>query len=122
MTEKFLTLLDLAVLAINVAAVVVIVGGFAIVTLRYALRLRKLSRSRNFARFKIEFEHALILGLEILILAQLIETIIVTPTLQSLAYLAAIVVVRTVLNWSLILEIEGRWPWQSAADEEEMHV
>ena len=57
------------------------------------------------------------LGLEILVLADVIETITVTPTYQSLAVLAFLVVVRTVVSWTLGLEIEGRWPWQPEMEE-----
>jgi uncharacterized membrane protein len=109
-------------MAISVAAVTVIFGGFALAASRYALRFRGLSRSQNFGRFKVELGHALMLGLEILILADVIETITVTPTFQSLAYLASIVVIRTAVSWSLALEIEGRWPWQPPVVEEQGHA
>lgn len=44
--------------------------------------------------------------------ADIIKTVAVTPTLNDVAVLAAIVVIRTFLSWSLELEISGRWPWQ----------
>ena len=120
--EQILKFLEQAGTMISVAAVAVIVGGFAYAAACYALRFRGLSRSQNFDRFKIELGRALLLGLEILILADVIETITVTPTFQSLLFLAAIVVVRTVVSWSLTLEIEGRWPWQQAVAEEQAHA
>ena len=46
--------------------------------------------------------------------ADIIKTVAVTPTLESVAVLAAIVVIRTFLSWSLELEISGRWPWQKS--------
>ena len=122
MTEQILRFLEQAGVAISVAAVAVIVGGFALAASRYALHFRALSRSQNFGRFKVELGHALILGLEILILADVIETITVTPTLQSLAFLACIVVIRTAVSWTLTLEIEGRWPWQTPVAEEQGHA
>lgn len=122
MTEQILRYLEHAGMLISFAAVAVIVGGFALAASRYALHFRGLSRSQNFGRFKIELGHALILGLEILILADVIETITVTPTLQSLAFLASIVVIRTAVSWSLTLEIEGRWPWQVAVAGEQGHA
>lgn len=59
---------------------------------------------RNLAR-------VILLGLEVLILADIIKTIVVDQTPQSVAVLGIIVVVRIVLSWSLQVEIEGTWPW-----------
>ncbi|MBI3215473.1 MAG: DUF1622 domain-containing protein [Mycobacterium sp.] len=62
---------------------------------------------------------AILLGLEFLVAADIIRTVAVTPTAQSVAVLAGIVLIRTFLSFSLELEITGRWPWQkpiSAAD------
>ena len=89
-----------------------IVVGFVRAAWRYARRLGDKTRKDNFNLFKVELGDALLLGLEILVLADVIETITVTPTFESLAYLAAIVVVRTAVSWTLTLEAEGRWPWQ----------
>ena len=48
-----------------------------------------------------------------------IETITVTPTFESLAFLAAIVIVRTAVSWTLTLETEGRWPWQVSTEDQD---
>lgn len=55
---------------------------------------------------------ALLLGLEFLVAADVIRSVAIAPTLNSVAVLALLVVVRTFLNWTLELELEGRWPWQ----------
>lgn len=64
---------------------------------------------RQFRRF---LGRSILLGLELLVAADIIRTVAVTPSLTSVAVLAAIVVIRTFLSWSLELEITGRWPWQ----------
>ena len=51
-------------------------------------------------------------------LADVIETITVKPTFRSLAVLAGLVIIRTAVSWTLALEIEGRWPWQTPAKDE----
>ena len=61
--------------------------------------------------FRATFGRAVLLGLEILVAADLIRTIAVEPTLKNLAILALLVVIRTFLSWALEVEIEGRWPW-----------
>jgi len=55
---------------------------------------------------------SILLGLELLVAADIIRTVAVSPTLESVAALAVIVLIRTFLSWSLELEITGRWPWQ----------
>jgi len=51
----------------------------------------------------------------VLIIADIVRTIIVDPTLESVAVLGAIVVIRIVLSFALEVEIEGTWPWQRGA-------
>jgi len=118
-TEQILEYLEKAGYAISLFAVAVIIVGFAIAAWRYARRFRGTTQENNFEQFKVELGSALMLGLEILVLADVIETIAVTPTFVSLALLAAIVIVRTVVSWSLTLETEGCWPWQVPVEDEE---
>ncbi len=118
MLEQILRYLDQAGVAISLFAVAVIIAGFALASGRYALRFREAAPAQNFSSFKIELGHALLLGLEILVLADVIETITVTPTFASLGVLAFLVIVRTAVSWTLTLEIEGRWPWQPPNEEQ----
>ena len=96
----------------------VIVAGFAQAAGRYVLRFPGQKLEQNFEAFKIELGRVLLLGIEILVLADVIETITVKPTFSSLAVLAFLVVVRTLMSWTLTLEIEGHWPWQASAEDE----
>lgn len=119
MSEQVLTYLERAGGLISLFAVLIIVVGFALASGRYALRFQKVAPAENFSDFKIELGRALLLGLEILVLGDVIETITVKPTFSSLGVLAFLVVVRTVVSWTLTLETEGRWPWQPAAEGQE---
>ena len=56
---------------------------------------------------------SILLGLELLVAADIIRTVAVTPTFESVGVLAVIVLIRTFLSFSLELEITGRWPWQT---------
>ena len=119
MLEEILKYLEHAGAAISLFAVAVIIAGFALASGRYALRFREAAPVQNFSGFKIELGHALLLGLEILVLADVIETITVTPTFGSLGVLAFLVVVRTAVSWTLTLETEGRWPWQPPVEDQQ---
>ncbi len=74
---------------------------------------RLLRRNPNTYRlFRGQLGRAILLGLELLVAADIIRTVAITPTLESVGVLAGIVLIRTFLSWSLELEITGRWPWQ----------
>lgn len=118
MTEQILGYLEQAGIVISLFAVAVIVAGFAIAAWRYGRRFSRTTQENNLKLFKVELGSALLLGLEVLVLADVIETITVTPTFTSLALLAAIVIVRTAVSWTLTLETEGRWPWQTAISDQ----
>ena len=118
MSEHILEYLELSSAIISLFAVVVIVAGFALAAVRYARHWSDMTREGNFHRFKIDLAHPLTLGLEILVVADVIETIVVKPTFQSLAVLGFLVVVRTAVSWTLALQIEGHWPWQVPAEEQ----
>ena len=118
MIEQILEFLEKAGIAISLFAVAVIVVGFAVAAWRYGRRFRETTQEDNSNLFKIELGGALLLGLEILVLADVIETITATPTFPSLAILLALVVVRTAVSWNLTLSTEGRWPWQAPVEDQ----
>ncbi|HVL61575.1 MAG TPA: DUF1622 domain-containing protein [Microbacterium sp.] len=107
---------------IDILGVVAIVVGVLYAAIDAGLRgLRRVSPV--YSRFKRVLGRAILLGLELLVAADIIKTVAVTPTLDSVVVLAVIVLIRTFLSWSLELEISGRWPWQkrsaaAVADDE----
>ena len=71
--------------------------------------------------FREQLGRSILLGLEFLVAADIIRTVALTPTWQSVVVLGGIVLIRTFLSFSLEVEISGRWPWQQrpkpAADD-----
>ena len=115
--EQVSTYLERGAGLISLFAVLIIVVGFVLASVRYARRFRTAALAQNFSQFKVDLGRALLLGLEILVLSDVIETITVKPTFSSLAVLGFLVVLRTFISWTLTLEVEGRWPWQPAESE-----
>jgi uncharacterized membrane protein len=68
----------------------------------------------GFVTLRESFGAALLLALEVLVAADLIQTVAVAPTLENVAVLGVIVLIRTVLSFSLEVEIEGTLPWRRA--------
>jgi uncharacterized membrane protein len=58
----------------------------------------------------------LLLGLDLLIAADVIRTVTLDPTLENVTALGVLVLVRTFLAWSLMVELHGRWPWQRVGE------
>jgi uncharacterized membrane protein len=65
-----------------------------------------------FGLYRSNLGRVILLGLEFLVAADIINTVAIEPTLESLLILAGIVLIRTFLSFSLEVEIEGRWPWE----------
>ena len=73
----------------------------------------------TYTDFRHRVGRALLLGLEILVAADIIRSVVLEPTLANVLVLGLLVLIRTFLNWSLVLEIEERWPWQSVTGPHE---
>lgn len=89
----------------------VIVTGAAIA---FAVTTVRLSRRESavYLRFRRQLGQAILLGLELLVAGDIVRTVAAAPSLTSVAILAAIVLIRTFLSFSLQVETTGRWPWQ----------
>jgi uncharacterized membrane protein len=96
-------------ICIEIFGVFIIVVGIAWSTLLCVL-WRKYNQPYD--EYKIRIGRSLLLGLEVLVAADIVKTIAIALTFTSLGLLAGLVIVRTFLSWTLSLEIEGRWPWQ----------
>jgi uncharacterized membrane protein len=96
-------------IGIEAFGVFVILAGIAWSSLIF---VRRHMAERHYDAYKISIGRSLLLGLEVLVAADIVKTIAIDLTFTSLALLAGLVLVRTFLSWTLVLEIEGRWPWQ----------
>jgi uncharacterized membrane protein len=107
----FNDVIDKIGMTIDAAGVVVIVVGAAVAFAATAVRLSRRERD-VYRRFRQQLGQAILLGLELLVAADIVRTVAASPTLTSVAILAAIVLIRTFLSFSLEVETTGRWPWQ----------
>jgi uncharacterized membrane protein len=106
--------LGIEVLAVAVIAIAVVVVAVTGGPIRY---LFDISKQGAYENYKHQLGKALLLGLELLVAADVVRTVALEPTLNNVAVLALLVVVRTFLSWSLVVEIEGRWPWRGRVTE-----
>lgn len=105
--------IERAAIFVEVLAVVIIVSAIILALLRYLVDFA-LDRERGqlYHRLKISLGKALLLGLEVLVAADIIHTVALEATLESVIVLGLLVLVRTFLSWALVVEMEGHWPWR----------
>ena len=104
-----------AATGIELLAVAVIVLAIVFATAAYAAKiLARQADQTTYTDFRHRVGRALLLGLEILVAADIIRTVVLEPTLSNVLVLGLLVLIRTFLSWALVLEIEERWPWQAS--------
>ena len=97
----------------EVAGVGVLVVGSVLAFVQFAIEVFGRPFEEAYEGVRQGVGRAILLGLEVLIIADIILTVAIDQTLANAATLGLIVLVRTFLSFSLELEITGRWPWQS---------
>ena len=121
--DRILEWIEYAALAIEVLAVAIIVAAIFYAVFRYSIRGIVNPRDEGrYQELKVHLGRALLLGLEILVAADIVRTVALEATLESVAILGLLVLIRTFLSWALVVEIEGRWPWTPRPEAEELEA
>jgi uncharacterized membrane protein len=117
--HRILDWIEYAALVIEILAVVIIVGAILYAIGHYIVRAAiHPEREELYKQLKVRLGKALLLGLEVLVAADIVRTVALEASLQSVAVLGLLVLIRTFLSWALVVEIEGRWPWQPGSKEQ----
>ncbi|NCA85869.1 MAG: DUF1622 domain-containing protein [Clostridia bacterium] len=103
--------IDIVARIIEVIGVLTIAGGAIFILIRYTFRSLG-DNAAQYSKLRQDLGKMILLGLEILVAADIIATVSTEPTMRSVLILAVIVLVRTFLSFSLQVELEGQWPWQ----------
>ena len=103
---------------VEILGILTLVLGLAVALVRAGLALAGGQGGEEGYRIvRTVFGRSILLGLEFLVAADIIRTVAVQPSLQNVAVLGLIVLIRTFLSFSLEVEIDGRWPWRRAGLE-----
>ncbi len=118
MAEQIHAYVDLLAKALELFGVAIVVGAIVQATIVFA---REGQRTKDwlaaYLSYRANIGRGILLGLELLVGADIISTITAPLTVESVGLLAGIVLIRTFLSFSLETEIEGCWPWRRAAKE-----
>jgi uncharacterized membrane protein len=118
--ETILDWIEFAALAIEIIAVAIIAGAIVYSIIRFFVQsIIQPDKGAQYKQLKVSLGKSLLLGLEILVAADIVRTVALEATFESVIVLGLLVLIRTFLSWALVVEIEGRWPWQPRREGEE---
>ena len=98
--------------ALDGAGAFLLLLGFVVATAHWVRNYSRDGALAAYRSYRKAIARVVLIGLEILVAATIIKTIIINPTLEKVGYLAIMVTIRTFLGWTTFLEMSGRWPWQ----------
>jgi uncharacterized membrane protein len=114
MPEAVVSLLLLLIELLEIVGAGFLVAGFVVATLVCLRQTLRRGPTTAIESYRQALGRSILIGLEILVAATIIKTITVEPSIESLGRLAVMIGVRTALGWTTVLEMTGRWPWQSS--------
>ena len=106
------TISDVVKVVEAVGAGIMVVGGLVALLQFIPRALHTASMDAPYDQLRRDLGRWILVGLEVLIVADIVRTIIVDSTLENVAVLGAIVIIRILLSFSLEVEIDGVWPWR----------
>jgi len=122
-------LMEFASLGVEILAVVIMMFFIIIGTMRWVVQSTRKLGDDSVKNVRIAYEayrlvlgKAMLIGLELLVAADIIRTVALDLTMLNIKLLGALVVVRTFLGWSIVVELEGHWPWQKMMESEPAKV
>lgn len=110
MIDNVRSFIEPIALGIEIAGILTMVFGALYAIWRYFFN--KHESGSSYRTFRHDLGKAILLGLELLVAGDIIQTVTIEPTMDQVLTLGVIVVIRTFLSLSIQVELEGQWPWQ----------
>lgn len=113
---------EIAAIFVEGVAVIIIVWSLVYGSARYIFNVfhKEFSSRERFRQYKHGLAKSLLLSLEILVAADVIRTVVLELSFSNILMLGLLVIIRTFLSWSLLVEMEGHWPWQPRPIQESL--
>jgi len=108
-------LVEWSAMALELLGIGAIMLGIVFASGVFALRLRTADFETCYRTYRADIGRGILIGLELLIAADILRSLVISPKLESIGVLAGIVFIRTFLSFSLQVEIDGHWPWSRTA-------
>ena len=98
---------------LEAASFAVILLGAAVATVMFVVNGWREGFAGQLKDYRANLGRGILVGLELLIAGDIMKSVVIDPTLQSMLVLGGIVIIRTFLSLSLSVELNGHWPWES---------
>ena len=112
MHERFDIFVATGVDVLTLVAGFLLFTGFVRASAKWLSQALSKGPAAALGTYRRKLSRTVLIGLELLLAATILETIIIPSTIQALGIILATVVIRTALGWTTSLEAYGRWPWQ----------
>ena len=112
MELEFAEVVEFVGQAVELTGIGVIVVGLALALVGFGLRSVVRREHEAYDDTRQSIGRSILLGLELLVAGDIIRTVAVSPSFTSVGVLAAVVLIRTFLSFTLEMEVSGRWPWE----------
>jgi len=119
MVETLMERLGFLPQALEIISAAALVIGFVMVTGRWAFARHREGAAAALHSYRQALGRVILVGLELLVAASIIKTVVFELNLEGMGRLAVLVAIRTMIGWTTVLEVSGRWPWQSARSADE---
>ena len=116
MPDAVAQLLEVLIKLLEICGATLLILGFVLATWKWIQRIHREGHQSAFGPYRKALGRSVLSGLEVLVAATIIKTIIIEPSYEGLGLLAGLILIRTILGWTTALEINGRWPWQKHDD------
>ena len=97
---------------VTLAAAFLLLLGFAISAVKWLVQILSEGREPAYNTYRRKIGRTVLIGLEVLLAATILKTIVTPPTIEAIALILFAVAIRTFLGWTTTLEVYGHWPWQ----------
>ncbi len=115
MPEMFVHGLEQLAALVEIVGAALLIVGFLSTTVRFLVQMLRGNGLAAEQSYRQSLGRVVLIGLEVLVAATIIKTVTLTPTVENLGLLVAMVAIRVGLGWATVLELTGRWPWQGKA-------
>lgn len=103
-----------AATVLEIIGALTLLTGVVLAAAAFVRRMWRLGFASGYRDLRADLGRSILLGLELLVVADILNSVVIDPTLDDLAVLAGIVLIRTFLSVAIEVEINGHWPWQGA--------
>ena len=112
MTDDILLGLNTLIHIVEIVGASILVLGFIIATIRCVMASFRIGATQAVKNYRRGLARVILAGLELLVVATIIKTVTFDPTLENLKLLILMIIIRTIIGWTIALEMNNRWPWQ----------